>query len=704
MAMKNHLFLSFFILFSLKIQAQTPIAGVEKPKQHITLGDIDTLSKEKELSEIVITANRSETNRFSTAEAINVLSVKQMQQFQTRTAPEALTNIVGVFVQKTNHGGGSPFLRGLTGNQTLQLIDGIRLNNATFRFGPNQYFNTIDPLSIERIEVLRGSGSVQYGSDALGGTIQVFTKNPQFSTKNTWNGRLFGKLMSQGMEQTGRGEIGFSSNKIAFMGGLTYRNFGDLVGGGTTGKLSPSGYKELDFDVKSRFLLSKNAFFTVVHQNIKQSNVPVFHRIKLENFNLNEFNPQKRQLTYGRLDYENDNPLFKKIYAIASLQNTEEGRNSRKNGSSVLRIENDKVRSLGFSANILSEIFKNTEGGYSANSGIEIYDDVVKSIRLDIDEKTNISTSKRGLYPNNSKMTNYSIFSIHNYNLKKWQFTWGGRLNGFNIQVSDETLGKSTLTPSAFVWNGSILWHIPKKAGRGVTENLNVFISANSAFRAPNIDDLGTLGIVDFRYETPNFNLNPEKSNNYQLGFKYKNERLQGETYFYRNELRNIIARVRVDTQTVQGYPLYQKENIEKGYIQGIETAWKYAFTEGVNIETGVAYSYGQNLTKNEPMRRIPPLNGRFALNFNKNQWFSTFEILGASKQNRLAQGDKDDNRIPQGGTPAWTVFNIYGGYSYKNVSLNIAFQNLLNEDYRTHGSGVNGVGRSASLSANWVF
>jgi hemoglobin/transferrin/lactoferrin receptor protein len=702
--MKRSILFIFTVLLCSEIIAQSsPVSSVGLPPNDKNLKfsadktvETDSLSKEKELSEIVITAQRSATNRFSTAEAIDIISAKHLAQKQARTTPEALMGVNGVFVQKTNHGGGSPFVRGLTGNQTLLLIDGVRLNNATFRYGPNQYFNTIDPLSIERVEVLRGGGSVQYGSDALGGTIQVFTKNPEFSTKNTWNGRVFGKIMSQNMEQTGRGDIGFSSKKISFTGGLSYRNFGDLVGGDTTGKQSPSGYKEVDFDVKSRFLLKKNAVLTVAHQNIRQANVPIFHKIQLENFSVNEFDPQKRQLTYTRLDIEHENRFIKKIYAIASLQNTEEGRNSRKNGTTVLRVEQDKVRSLGLSINILSEIYQNTEGGYSANSGVDMYDDFVKSSRFDIEEKTNTSTQKRGLYPNNSRMTSYSAFSLHNFKIQNWQLAFGGRFNGFNIQVSDENIGKSTLTPSAFVWNASIL--------RGVSKNLNVFISTNSAFRAPNIDDLGTLGIVDFRYETPNFNLNPEKSYNTQLGFKYKNERLQGETYVYRNELRHIIARIRVDTQKVQGYPLYQKDNIEKSYIQGIETTWKLEILRGLNIEAHLTYTYGQNLTKNEPMRRIPPLNGHFAFNYAKNQWFSTLEIMGASPQNRLAQGDKDDNRIPQGGTPAWRIVNIYGGYSFKNLSINLSLQNLFNTDYRTHGSGMNGVGRSLVVGLNGAF
>ena len=163
------------------------------------------------LQEVVITANRYGSFRMNTAEAIETLKSKTIEQYQLRTSSEALSVIPAVFVQKTNHGGGSPFVRGLTGNQTLLLIDGIRLSNATVRYGPNQYFSTIDIFSIDNIEILRGSGSVQYGSDAIGGTIQAFSREVIFTEKPTWGSSLLTRIATQGMEQTMHSDLKLSN-------------------------------------------------------------------------------------------------------------------------------------------------------------------------------------------------------------------------------------------------------------------------------------------------------------------------------------------------------------------------------------------------------------------------------------------------------------------------------------------------------------
>ncbi len=241
-------------------------------------------TKTEILNEVVITANRSANQEFQTPNSVKVLNKKYIKIYSPRTTPEALMGVNGVFVQKTNHGGGSPFVRGLTGNQTLLLVDGIRLSNSTFRYGPNQYFNTIDPFSIEKIEVLKGGGSVQYGSDALGGTIQVFTSEPEFDSRLKVN--LMGRLATQGMEKTARGEINYGSENLAISASFGYRNFGDLVGGKLTGRQSPSGYDEQMGNLKAKLKLGKG-LLTMAHQYFEAKDVPVYHKVVLENFAIN---------------------------------------------------------------------------------------------------------------------------------------------------------------------------------------------------------------------------------------------------------------------------------------------------------------------------------------------------------------------------------------------------------------------------------
>jgi|GEM_PF-2289221 len=100
-------------------------------------------------------------------------------------------------VQKTGHGQGFPYIRGFTGYRNLFLIDGFRLNNSVFRDGPNQYWNTVDPLGLHRMELVRGPFSMLYGSDAVGGTVNAIPRGGQdLEPGSRWDRRIYCRYAS----------------------------------------------------------------------------------------------------------------------------------------------------------------------------------------------------------------------------------------------------------------------------------------------------------------------------------------------------------------------------------------------------------------------------------------------------------------------------------------------------------------------------
>ncbi len=634
------------------------------------------------LQEVVITATRKASILASSPFSLSVLKKNQINEYQYRSTPEALMSVPGVFVQKTNHGGGSAFVRGLTGNQTLILVDGIRLNNSTFRYGPNQYLNTIDHFSINRVEVVKGSGSVQYGSDAMGGVIHLLTLDPGYSLQPRINGNITGRYWSNNMEKTGRGQATFSTRNFVASGGISTKQFGALVGGDTTGRQSPSGYGETDADIKLKWKLTDNAELVGAHQFVKQSDVPVYHKVQLENFMLNEMELQRRTLSYIKLNLTSLNPLYKKISVTGSLQQSAETRNSQKNNTTALRRERDDINTMNGSVDILSELARN----WTANTGFESYYDKVGSYKEDINTLTQASVRGRGLYPDKATYANTSIYNLHHFQLSRLNIEAGIRYNWFNASIPDATLGLVNIKPEALVFNAGLNY--------GSGSNY-VYTSFSSGYRAPNIDDMGTLGIVDFRYELPSFNLKPERNFNAEIGYKLLGNKIQGSLALFNNKLTNLITRVKSEGEIIDGYSVYRKENMEDAYIRGGEISLNWQPNQRWIIDSFSAYTFGKNSTKNEPLRRIPPLNGNTSVKYALNRYYFITEWAWASDQDRLAKGDQDDNRIPKGGTPGWKVWNTFAGYQYKKLQVRLSLQNILNEDYRTHGSGINGVGRS---------
>ena len=653
--------------------------------------DIFLISQSGSLPEVqIVSASRRNTSSVHLPFASSVLNLPAQSENIPRTVPESLNIIPGVFVQKTNHGGGSPFVRGLTGNQTLILIDGIRLNNSTFRYGPNQYLNTIDPFAVNKIEVLRGSGSVQYGSDAIGGVIQIFTKDPGYSPESSFRGSVSGRFASSKMEQSGSTELAYSTSRMVLSGILGIKNFGDLIGGDTTGRQSPSGYSQSDASLKFKLKVSKNSELILANQFVQQKDVDVYHKVQLENFNVNKMGLQGRNLSYLKYSIDQESSIFRRIDITGSLNATVEERNSQKIASQSLGLERDKIKT----SNLGVEIFSDLSKKWTVNSGLEYYRDKVNSTRNTTNIQSGVVSTQRGLYPDNSLYSNTSVYSLHHLALGNFNLEGGFRYNWLQATIADKDLGRMEINPGAFVWNSGINYSIRKH---------HIYSSFNTGYRAPNIDDMGTLGIVDFRYELPSYTLKPEKSYNSEIGYKYFSEHLSFGAAVYRNKLSDLINRVQTG-QVIDGYKVYKKENTEEAVIKGVEGFAEFQVSQNLFFDLFASFNHGRNISKAEPLRRVPPFNGNISMKYKMNKFYMKAEMGWADKQDRLAQGDKDDNRIPAGGTPGWKVLNVYSGYTLKNVQLRLSAQNLFNADYRTHGSGINSVGRSLWTSLSFDF
>ena len=643
------------------------------------------------MDEVTVTATKRSVNKSQLPYTVEVMTKEGVARNLSRTVPESLTGIPGIFIQKTNHAGGSPFVRGLTGNQSLILVDGIRLNNSIFRYGPNQYMTLVDPFIVERIEVVKGTGSVQYGSDAMTGVINLQTNSLRFRDRSSWSEEVNARITESRMELSVRPELKYEGKRFAFIIGGGEKKFGDLRGGDTTGFQRPSGYGEKAFDVKVMSNLGSNWILTTSYQWLRQDDVPVYHKYQLENFAVNTSDPLIRGFGYLKLNKVFNRKLMKQLDVFISNQVIEESRYTRKNTSRILRSEIDDISTISGGVDLLTEIIP----AWTINSGIEMYADKVKSSRTDRDVDGGSLTNLRGLYPDGASYSNLAAYSLHHAQLGKVKFEGGLRYNLYRAKINEATLGKVMLTPTALVFQGGLNYQLFKA--------LNVYANISDGFRAPNIDDLGTLGIVDFRYEKPAYDLNPERSINHEVGIKYFSKKVSGAVSFFRTNLLDLITRVKTG-EVINGYDVYKKINVDRGFIRGSEMQVNYKPSKGIKLYASATSLYGQSITKDQPLRRIPPFNARIGAEHQFSKYLAGIVYDHASPQRRLESGDKSDNRIPAGGTPGFNILNIYSGASIRNITIRTYLNNLFNQDYRTHGSGINGMGRAFSMLLIWKF
>ena len=673
-----------------------------------------------ELDEMVITATRDERMVKDAPYYTDILDTDYLRtEGAFRSLPEALKHQTGTLVQRTAHGQGSPYVRGFTGFRNLFLIDGIRLNNSVFRDGPNQYWNTVDPLSLSRIEFIKGPFSVLYGSDAVGGTLSAITRGAQdLDPDKDWQQRLYYRFASAEDANIGRAETGgrLSENVVATVG-LSVKDFGDVEGGKDVGTQEKTGYSEQDWDAKIEYFPADNTRVVLAHQGVNQDDAWRAHKtiygITWEGLKQGKEKhrilDQDRRLTYLQYHRTDMDGFCREIHAGIShhLQSEERDR---------LRTSGHDVQ--GFDVSTLGCFIqaKNETGAGELIYGTEYYYDDVDSFKYKIKDDGSTKSSIQGPIGDDSS---YDLLGVYVQDAialgEVAEVILGARYDYAAAEadkVEDPDTGDEIRVSDSWdnvVGSARALCHLNDD------KSCNVFAGISQGFRAPNLSDLTRLDSARTdEIETPSPDLEPEEFVSFEVGVKGKAGGFSSQAAYFYTDIQDMIVRTPTGRMIGEEYEV-TKKNAGDGYVQGIETQMECVFAEQFKAFGSITWMDGEVDTYptsdpalvTEPIDRLMPLTGRIGLRWTANEkvWLEG-AVTSAEKADELSTRDsKDTSRIPPGGTPAYTVGDIRAGWkAAEGLTISLAVENITDEDYRIHGSGVNEPGRNIVLAADWMF
>jgi len=673
------------------------------------------------LGDIIVTATRRDSTLFDvpySADAYNADYI--LFRKMPRTVPEILAEDPSVMVQKTGHGQGSPYIRGFTGFRTLFLIDGIRLNNSTFRDGPNQYWNTVDGLTIDRLEVVRGPSSVLYGSDAVGGTVNAITRGrEEFPEGFNWSRRLYTRVSSAEDSVIGRMEVsGNVDEHLGLMLGTTLKDFGDLEGGKSVGTYDKTGYDERDCDIKLQYRFDENHRLVFAHQRVRLDDAWRIHKTiygigwhgTTVGSELERSLDQERDLTYLQYIAEDLDGPVQSIKLSLSYQVQAEERYRLRTRDRIDR-QGVTCRTLGLGAQFTSD----TPIGL-LTYGAEYYRDNVDSWKHTYNLDGSVaSTAIQGPVADDAT---YDLLGVYIQD----EFAITDRLDAIlgvrytyakadADKVQDPATGnRMDLEDSWGNLSGSarLIYHL--------SEHWNLFGGVSQGFRAPNLSDLTRLDSARTgEIETPSPGLDPEKFIAGELGIKVHHPRWGAQIAYFYTDIRDMIVRYPTGA-VIDDDNEVQKANVGDGYIHGIEARADHKLAHTVTVFAAMAWVWGEvdtyptadQVEAREPIDRLPPITGLVGARWqhpSRRVWVEGVVRI-ANDQDHLSTRDKaDTQRIPPSGTPGYGVCDLRAGVRVTDdLTLTAACENILDKDYRIHGSGLNEPGRNFILSADWRF
>ena len=714
----------------------------------------DTTSKP--LQDVVIYANKFPTLSKNIVQRVVALTDKVLLQQQANTA-DILTASGQVFVQKSQAGGGSPVVRGFEASRVLLMVDGVRMNSAIFRAGHLQNIITVDNLILDRVEINYGPSSTLYGSDALGGVVNLFTKQPQLfksnlaSKKAPWkaNGNVIYRYGNGQNEHRQHIDFNIANNKWAYLTSFTKSSFGDMRQGNKRLSAYPdfgkrffyvarenntdvikdnsasvnsqklSGYNQTDLLQKVLYQPNEHTAHLLNVQISNSSNINRYDRLTETNRGMPVYaewyyGPQVRNMLGYKLTKEQLSGFFQEFTANVNYQHLEESRISRKFKSNNKDYRFEAVDLVGLNMDLL-HVGKSSE----LHLGMESYYNKVGSTAYRNNIATNLQTAITTRYSDGpTNMANHAIYAQHTQFLAgNWVLNSGIRLN--NVQLNAN-------------FKDTALMHFPftdaKQNNTAVTGNLGmayngadglrVAFGLSSGFRAPNVDDLTKVFDTRTGYVVvPNKDLKPEYTYNAELNVSKTTATYSiGASLFYtwfKNAL--VVDQFKWNNASSILYQgivsdVYATQNKAKAVVYGFNINGSAHLTTNTILAATYTYTKGRynNGALEMPLDHIPPTYGRIGLKHDVKQFSAElFTVFNGWKHIEDYNLNGEDNEIyaTKDGMPGWQIWNINTSYqANKKISLSFQIENIADLNYRYFASGISALGRNYVLQAKFSF
>ncbi len=703
------------------------------------------------MDEVVLSATRWRQSESDIPAHIIRIRQREAELQQPQTAADLLGISGEVFIQKSQQGGGSPMIRGFATNRLLYTVDGVRMNTAIFRGGNIQNVISLDPFAIESTEILFGPGSVIYGSDAIGGVMSFQTLRPEFSSGDTplVHGSVSGRYSSANQEKTAHADLRLGRKRFASITSFSRNDYGDLRMGsqGPEDYLNlvyvtrqngedvvisqedprvqrPSGYSQINLMQKFRYQPADSwelayGFHYSTTSEYGRYDRHQRTRNRLPRYAEWDYGPQVWMMNLLSATHQGNNKLYDEASLRLAHQLFEESRISRDLNDPVREIREEQV--LALSANF--DFTKSINNRLRLFYGLEAVTNDVTSIGTSENIETQETQSGPSRYPQ-AVWSSYAAYLSGQFEpAEAWTLQAGIRYNQFGMEAEFDTTFYPFPFTRASLHNGALTGSLG--ATFHPTPTWVWKASVASAFRAPNVDDMGKVFDSEPNAVTvPNPDLQAEYAWNAELGFaKIFRKQVKIDVSAYYSLLEDALVRRDYSLNGLDSIP-YDGELSQVQAIQNAAQARVYGLQAGLEIQLPGPFRLSSHLNYQQgweemddggisASRHAPPVFGQTRLSYIRDrldlQLYAiysgeqSFENLSIEERGKTEIYATNAHGNPY--SPAWYTLNLKARYQLPaNFSLVLGVENLTDQRYRPYSSGLAGPGRNVMVSGAWKF